>query len=432
MMNIIKVIISGAILSLFICFELLAVEKTTTIVMLGDSTTFSSLNRPGTKLTDYVSSNLITSNKDILIINSGKHGDTVTGAYNRLTEDVFLYLPNIVTISFGLNDAMSLSSVEFRNGLERIVKTIQKRYNDIEILLITSTPFDNKRFNKNKLCKNVGDLDKYLDSKFCLQTRAIAKEYDLLLCDLHKLFSLKKKKQTNIYDFLVLGDGVHLTKEGNRLAAQYISNELNSLLDKQNNESNKKYDFNKFISRACNVLRDVTNNLRNYSQLIRILKTSEHFPTNSPERKMLIHKWNSITPKKIYLFDLTPLYTIGVKTMRKGVTYDNKPVIIQGTNYPKSISIHPMPKGQCFVEYEIGGLFKTFSTTLAITGKGKVSFLVYADDKLLYKSPEIIKTDKSILITLDVSDMNTLKLVIDKGKNYYGDQAVWCDPKLIK
>ena len=206
---------------------------------------------------------------------------------------------------------------------------------------------------------------------------------------------------------------------------------IEPLLIKHNEQYVNKLIANNEISKACESLTNEQETTRDYSLLIKLLGLTKNISSDTQIRKELEKLWN-LTPQTNYIFDLTPLYTIGVKKMRKGVTYDNKPVIIQGTNYPKSISIHPMPEEPCFVEYEIGGLFKSFSANLAITGNGKVSFLVYVDDKLLYKSPEITKIDKPIPLTLDVSGKNTLKLVIDKGKNYYGDQAVWCDPKVIK
>ena len=97
-----------------------AAGKSKIVVMLGDSTTRSARSRPGQKLTDYVQSDFTKDKSgNVLVINSGVGGDTVRRAYQRLEEDVFSKNPDVVTISFGLNDIWKLSPDEFCKWLKK-------------------------------------------------------------------------------------------------------------------------------------------------------------------------------------------------------------------------------------------------------------------------------------------------------------------------
>ena len=100
--------------------------KIATVVMFGDSTTFCSFNKPGAKLTDYVQAHFTNPKRiQATIINSGRNGDTAQGGYARLQQAVFAHHPDVVTISFGLNDTGSFTPDEYRDWLEKIVQAIR-------------------------------------------------------------------------------------------------------------------------------------------------------------------------------------------------------------------------------------------------------------------------------------------------------------------
>src|SRR5262245_1819973 len=83
-------------------------ERSVTVVMLGDSTTLCAPSPAGKKVTDRVQDGLREALKDknlkAKVINAGVGGDTAKGGLARLPTAVLAHKPDVVTISFGLND----------------------------------------------------------------------------------------------------------------------------------------------------------------------------------------------------------------------------------------------------------------------------------------------------------------------------------------
>jgi lysophospholipase L1-like esterase len=212
-------------LTLLLAFCALAVQaagETNVVVMLGDSTTLCSANKPGAKLTDYVRSCLTQEHLQVRIVNSGIGGDTAKGGFARLQGAVLAHNPAVVTISFGLNDTGILTPAAHREWLEKIVQSIQTNTR-AKILLITSTPFNNERHFWKDRFRDKGGLDEYMNTNICAAARAIAKQYEVPLCDLHEHFAAKFKQDPKLIDVLIAPDGVHLTDKGNEAAAQCIA-----------------------------------------------------------------------------------------------------------------------------------------------------------------------------------------------------------------
>jgi lysophospholipase L1-like esterase len=212
-----------------------AAERTQVVVMLGDSTTLCSHNKPGAKLTDYVQTYL-TQKQHLraTIVNSGVGGDSAKGGLARLPRDVLAHNPTVVTISFGLNDTGLLTPAEYQESMEKIVRTIRSS-SRAKILLITSTPFNNARHAWKDRFRAQGGLDEYMDIHICAAQRALAKKYNLPLCDLHSHFIAQFKQNPRLIDELILPDGVHLTDKGNEVAAEYVAPSIAGLLAKPNN-----------------------------------------------------------------------------------------------------------------------------------------------------------------------------------------------------
>jgi lysophospholipase L1-like esterase len=216
----------------------MAADKPVTVVMLGDSTTLSSRNKPGDKLNDCVQTSLskLLQKKgvEVKVINSGKGGDTAKGGYRRLEKDVFAHAPDVVAISFGLNDSVKHTPDEFAAWLEKIVKAIRKK-SKAKILLVTSTPFDDTTHALAKKYAKTGGLDKHLDMNYCARMRTIATKHKVPLCDLHREFikefrEREKQGYPPLVADVILPDGVHLTDEGNRLMAKYLAPAIHSIL----------------------------------------------------------------------------------------------------------------------------------------------------------------------------------------------------------
>ena len=211
---------------------IVAEGRTNIVVMLGDSTTLCSRNKSGSKLTDYIQAYLTRAQSlPVTVINSGKGSDTAKGGYARLQEAVLAHDPDVVTVSFGLNDIILFSPNEYRLWLEKIIHDLRQKTR-AKIILVTSTPFNNTHHVCGKQFDAKGGLDKYMDENICAQTRTLARKYDLPICDLHSYFTDKFKQDPTLIDVYILPDGVHLTDEGNKAAAEYLTPMLAALIDR--------------------------------------------------------------------------------------------------------------------------------------------------------------------------------------------------------
>jgi len=212
-----------------------AASLTNVVVMLGDSTTWCSFNTPGEKLTDHVQAYFTNRHLPARIVNSGVNGDTAQGGFARLQRAVFSHDPDVVTLSFGLNDTVKLTPVQFREWMEKLVQSIQTN-SHAKILLITSSPFDNERHMMKDRFRERGGLDEYLDANMCSAVRALATKHNLPLCDVHDFLAARFKKDPMLIRTLILPDGVHLTGKGNEAVAQYVAPAIAVLLAGPNDD----------------------------------------------------------------------------------------------------------------------------------------------------------------------------------------------------
>lgn len=193
-----------------------------TVVMMGDSTTLCADMAAGHKLTDYVQAGLMSNSPaELHVINAGKGRDTVHGGLARYPADVLPHHPDLVTLSFGLNDTVYLTPAQYRKGLEDLVNAIQQA-TTAAVVLVTSTPFVNAHHSVAPQFKDRGGLDEYLDANICSATREVARQFKLPLCDLHALFKVEFARDPDLADTLIQPDGVHLTEAGNRMAARFL------------------------------------------------------------------------------------------------------------------------------------------------------------------------------------------------------------------
>ena len=206
-----------------VCGAAGAADKTVTIVMLGDSTTLCRDSEPGKKLTDRVQAHLTHDFKlNVNVVNAGVGSDTIKGGFRRLQRDVFKHDPDLVTISFGLNDTGLLTPEEFDEFLVKTVDAIQAE-SKAKVLLVTSTPFVNSKHFWNSRFAEKGGLDEYMDANICAKMRVLAEKHKLAICDLHTLFKAEFRTDPALEAKVIRSDGVHLTDEGNALAARYLA-----------------------------------------------------------------------------------------------------------------------------------------------------------------------------------------------------------------
>jgi lysophospholipase L1-like esterase len=236
--NVLKNSIILTIVFVLCAFTVQAGGNANIVVMLGDSTTECSLNKPSAKLVDYVQAYLAEQHLQARIVNSGIGSATAKIGLSQLQSAVLVHEPAVVTISFGLNDTGRSTPEEYRECLGKMVQSIQTNTH-AKILLVTSTPFINERHQWRGQFTAKGGVDAALDTKFCSVMRLLAKDKNLPLCDLHAHFTAQFEKNPKLRDELILPDGVHLTDKGNAVAAKYVAPSIAGLLAKPGNNKKK-------------------------------------------------------------------------------------------------------------------------------------------------------------------------------------------------
>jgi lysophospholipase L1-like esterase len=195
------------------------------VIMFGDSTTDRGM---ATFVKKHLDQLIMPELQRPIVINAGKGGDNATSALDRLEKDVLAHHPDIVTVSFGLNDTGGRNPDQFKESLKKIVKTLEDA--DIQVVLMTSTPFNNDRHFWGEQFEAEGGLDEYMDKQFCEKMRSLADGKEVLLCDLHTIFQDEFKKDDDLINKVISTDGVHLTSEGYLLVTKHIAPILHKLL----------------------------------------------------------------------------------------------------------------------------------------------------------------------------------------------------------
>jgi len=149
-------------------------------------------------------------------------GEAVPGALARIKTVLDECKPDYITVSYGLND-MGLKEVKaepqyFEQQLRALIKAIQTHPAKPQILLLTSTPFrdDIHFFKDDPAIKAKGGPNAMLHREINAATRRIAKELNLPLFDMYRLF------MDNGHEKLISKDGVHPSTEGGRLLADKL------------------------------------------------------------------------------------------------------------------------------------------------------------------------------------------------------------------
>ena len=189
----------------------LTANKPITIAFLGDSVTQGCfecyLTSPTTLETvfDYKSAystrvkemlNLLYPNVQINVINSGISGDSAPVGLERLERDVLSYHPDLVVVSYGLNDSTGgMSKIEtYQVALEGIFQKLKEQ--KIEVIFLTQNYMNTKTsvHLKDKLfldlaksfaenVQNNGTLKAYFQA-----ARESCEKYGVKVCDLYPVW----------------------------------------------------------------------------------------------------------------------------------------------------------------------------------------------------------------------------------------------------
>ncbi|HBL44984.1 MAG TPA: hypothetical protein DDZ90_16495 [Planctomycetaceae bacterium] len=105
--------------------------------------------------------------------------------------------------------------------------------------------------------------------------------------------------------------------------------------------------------------------------------------------------------------------------------------------FPNGLGLHPPNNGFARVRFQLDGQYKTFVTGVALMDhtsevRRSVTFTVFGDDRVLWKSPLIRVRGEVVFCNVSVRNINKLEIRTESPGQAYGANAVWLDPHVLK
>ena len=154
--------------------------------------------------------NILYPNVQINVINSGISGDSAPVGLERLERDILSYNPDLVVVSYGLNDSTGgISNIgNYQNALEGIFKKLKEQ--KIEIIFLTQNYMNTKTsvHLKDQLfidlaktfAENVqknGTLKAYFNA-----AKESCEKYDVKICDLYPVWEKLEQAGVDVTELL--------------------------------------------------------------------------------------------------------------------------------------------------------------------------------------------------------------------------------------
>ena len=209
------------------------------IFVFGDSVSFGELVSSNKSWPSLLSNHLDSTNKNVLVQNFSKNGDTTRLALLRLDFDILKRSPEIVIVQFGINDCNIWLS-EFGNSR---VNIITFEYNLIEICKKIFSAGAKKVFlnTNHPITKESQFMDHGGEAEYkelnTIYNESIRKAYKKLLLnhnvhliDIELEFNSKQKIDPNFLSKSILDDGIHLSEFGQMRYLDIIIKEIKSFL----------------------------------------------------------------------------------------------------------------------------------------------------------------------------------------------------------
>lgn len=193
-------------------------NKFVTIVAFGDSITqVNHTTLGGLNWTGYLSMGLYEIfPKGFTIINSGIGGDSMAKGLARLDRDVLRFNPDIVILSFGMNDINDTTSAKFREQLREGVHRIRE-HGPCTIVLRTPNPMINMWSGQESIeSPEQGKLVKRDLASFAKAICTVAKQEKTLLVDHYLLWKESMKSSCSQDLIKIMHDPIHPNSLGHR------------------------------------------------------------------------------------------------------------------------------------------------------------------------------------------------------------------------
>ena len=185
--------------------------KPLTIVCLGDSVTGVYYHTGGRRAYPEMLEVAIKQaipNANVKVINAGISGHSTDNGLKRLDSDVLMHKPDLVTISFGLNDMTRMSEEQFGKNLETLVA----RCRDSKAQVVLCTP--------NSVINTGGRPIEKL-KRYCDVIHATAQSLKVPVCDQFAAGEAFRAKDAWAFR-CILSDEIHPNMDGHKLMAQEL------------------------------------------------------------------------------------------------------------------------------------------------------------------------------------------------------------------
>lgn len=148
----------------------------------------------------------------IELINKGKAGDTVEDSMCRFESDVIANAPDLVTINFGINDALNgVSLADFEKILKEMIQTLKnKTFADIIVL--------SSEVLEDEAADNL--VRKYYD-----KLQKVSRDEQVTFVDIHRIWQQKMREGVDLASLLIPGLD-HPNEEGYKIFAKAIGDLL--------------------------------------------------------------------------------------------------------------------------------------------------------------------------------------------------------------
>jgi len=169
------------------CFECYTTENNRIETVFDYSSAYS------TRLRELI--NLLYPSVQVNIINSGISGGSTSGGLARLDRDVLRYCPDLVVVSFGLNDCcnQSIPPETFRDNLKQIFTRIQQTGSEVIFLTQNYMNTYPSHRNPNEFLREASKF--HMQHQLSGQLKAYmqigsetAKDCGVRVCDLHSVW----------------------------------------------------------------------------------------------------------------------------------------------------------------------------------------------------------------------------------------------------
>jgi lysophospholipase L1-like esterase/predicted esterase len=186
-------------------------KKPVTIVCLGDSVTGVYYHTGGRRAYPEmleVATKQAIPNANVKVINAGISGHSTDQGLARLDRDVLMHKPDLVTISFGLNDMTRVSEQQYGKNLETLIA----RCRDAKAQVVLCTP--------NAVINTGGRPIEKL-KRYCDVIHSVGKSLNVPVCD--QFAAGEAFRANDAWAFrCLLSDEIHPNMDGHKLMAQEL------------------------------------------------------------------------------------------------------------------------------------------------------------------------------------------------------------------